>query len=448
MKRAWILLVVGFSFSMAQSPRVLTLDDAVELGMRSSKAIKLATTRADQARAHLTEARAQRLPSLAASGGYTRIQEGKFRLSTTNLPQPLSVGDVVPDNIVLRVGLRQALFTGFRLQNAADAAALNAEASSFEVARAEENVEFAVIATYWSLYQAREMLRSAEENVKRLQSYRDDAQRLVKAGLMTTNDELKVEVQYSNSQIARLEARDAARLAEIDLNLLLDLPAETTLSLASRPDEVVVADTLQGDVNIGDLIDQASVQRRDLSAASLRIESAHAAVRAAQGAWWPQIELTANYLYNNPNSRYQPITPEFLGSWDVGVSVGFELWNWGATGSRVEQAEAAVRQAELAKQDLRDHLSREVQEAVLAVQRAREKIRLARLVLSQARENLRVETDRFKLGLASPTDLLDAEVSLVAAQTQSSGAEVEYALSIAALERSMGSERTAPAGDK
>ena len=442
MKSTLILLILALSTSLAQTPRVLSVDEAVELGLASSRTVETTSARADAERARATEINAQRLPALIAAGGYTRIQDGKFRLSTTNLPQPLPVGDVVVDNVVLRLGLRQPLFTGFRLSGAADAADLQADASALEVVRARENVRFVVTAAYWTLHQAREVLRSAGENVKRLGSYREDTERLVKAGLMTTNDQLRVEVQYSNSQIARLEARDAARLAEMDLNILLGLPQDTPIGLASRPAEAIQEDTLSGDIDLADLIDDAAVQRSDIEAASLRVASAEAGIRAARGAWWPQIELSANYLYNNPNSRYQPITPEFLGSWDVGVSFAFELWNWGATGSRVEQAEAAMRQAKLAEQELRDHLSREVHGAVLAVQRAREKIALATLVLSQARENLRAETDRFATGLASSTDLLDAEVSLVNAETQSSGAEVEYALSVAALRRALGIERS------
>ena len=433
MKRTMILLVMAASASLAQAPRILTISEAVDLGLQSSRSVKMSSARASADRARADEATAVRFPSLSVLGGYTRIEDGTFRLSTANLPQPLPVGNVVVDNYLLRLGLRQPLFTGFRLSGASDAAQLRADASELDVARMTENVEFAVTAAYWSLYQNREVLRSATQNVKRLESYREDMKQLVESGLMTTNDQLKVEVQYSNSQIARLEARDAARLAEIDLNILLGLTQETPIELASRPGESALRDTLSADTSLSRLID---------AAAEHRVESAHAGVQVARGVLWPQIELTANYQYNNPNSRYQPITPEFLGTWDVGVSLAFELWNWGATGSRIEQAKAALHQAELARQDVRESLSREVQEAALAVRRAHEKIALARLVLSQAQENLRSESDRYASGLASSTNLLDAEVSLVNAEMQSSGAEVEYALSRAALARALGTQHT------
>jgi outer membrane protein TolC len=351
------------------------------------------------------------------------------------------VGDVVVDNYVLRVGVRQPLFTGFRLTGASDAAEFQAEASELDFARTQEHVEYGILVAYWSLYQAREVLRSAEENVKRLESYRRDTERLMQAGLMTRNDQLKVEVQFSNARIAELEARDASRLAEMDLNILLGLASDTPIELSSRPGEISPKNSLIEGTSLSRLVETASSKRRDLEAASMRVESAHAGLRAAKGGWWPQIEFTANYLYNNPNTRYQPITPEFLGTWDVGVSLFLELWNWGATASRVEQAKAKLQQAELVRLELHEAMSLEVHRAALAIRRAKEKVTLANLALSQSDENLRSEADKYTSGLASSTDLLEAEVTLVNAETQLSGSLVEYALSVAALDRAIGSAR-------
>jgi outer membrane protein TolC len=169
--------------------------------------------------------------------------------------------------------------------------------------------------------------------------------------------------------------------------------------------------------------------------------AADAGVSAAQGGWWPQLELTASYYYNSPNQRYQPVIPEFLASWDVGVSMYFELWNWGATGRRVEQAEAQLRQAQLQEAQLRETITLEVNRAMLNLQRSREKISVATTGVQQAEEQLRTTTDKFRTGLATSTELLDAEVALLQAQTQYTAAQIEYAISRASLERALGGVR-------
>ena len=178
--------------------------------------------------------------------------------------------------------------------------------------------------------------------------------------------------------------------------------------------------------------------RSDVQAASARVKAAGASVTAARGGWWPQIDLNANFSYSNPNARYQPITPEFLGTWDVGITLSMDLWNWGATRSRVESAEAALKQARLQESQLAENVSLEVHRSALNLRRSRQKLAVAQLAVEQADENLRVVSDKYRSGLATSTELLDAEVALLQAQTQLSGARVELALSKAALVRAFG----------
>jgi len=109
-----------------------------------------------------------------------------------------------------------------------------------------------------------------------------------------------------------------------------------------------------------------------------------------------------------------------------------------ATKSRLEQAEAALRQAELQRTQLKENITLDVRRSALNVRRSLEKSSLAELAVSQATENLRVVADKYRSGLATSTDLLDAEVSLLQAQTQSSGAQVEFAVAQASLERALG----------
>jgi outer membrane protein TolC len=235
-----------------------------------------------------------------------------------------------------------------------------------------------------------------------------------------------------------IEARNDTRIQEMHLNNLLGQSTTTSIELASNPGESGEANVDGDQPTVDRLLETAERQRADLEAASARVRAAEATVGAASGGWWPQIELSANYLYNNPNSRYQPLTPEFLGSWDVGVSMSLDLWNWGATGSKVEQAKAHLRQAELNYTQLRETIVLDVNRALLNLERSKEKRKVAQLAISQAHENLRTTAEKYRAGLATSTDLLDAEVSLLQAQTQLSGVEVELALARAGLKRAVG----------
>jgi outer membrane protein len=107
----------------------------------------------------------------------------------------------------------------------------------------------------------------------------------------------------------------------------------------------------------------------------------------------------------------------------------------------VEQAEAALRQNELQERQLKENVVLEVSRATLNFATAKEKLSVADLAVAQASENLRILSDKYRTGLATSTELLDAEVALVSAQTQQSGAQVEAAIARAMLTRAVGGLR-------
>jgi outer membrane protein TolC len=88
-----------------------------------------------------------------------------------------------------------------------------------------------------------------------------------------------------------------------------------------------------------------------------------------------------------------------------------------------------------------DNVVLEVSEAVMNLQRSKEKVAVAQLAATQADENLRATSDKYRAGLATSTELLDAEVDLYSSQVQLSGAEVEYALAHAGLTRAIGGDQ-------
>lgn len=434
MKRLLMCVLLGAAAAAAQTGKPLTLEEALATARENSRLLGIVAARGEGERARADEAQASLYPGLRVTGGYQRISSGQFRLLSAPTPLPFTVGDVVEDNWTFRVGLRQPLFTGFSLSRVSEAADLQADASAFDRTMAEQDLALNVTAAYWTLYQARNVRRLTAENVARLESYVRDTERLVRAGLATRSDVLKVQLQLSNARIARIDADNDAQVAMMNLNTAMGLPPETELELSSVPG----GPQEPGDAPPEALVGRAQALRSDYLAATARASAAEAAVGAARGGWWPQLELTAGYNFNSPNQRYQPLIGEFKGNWDVGVLMAFDVWNWNATGHRVEQAEAAEKQARLQQAQLRDNIALEVRRAALSLRRSREKLAVSRLGVEQAREHLRVTADRYRSGLATSTELLDAEVALLQAETQHEGARVEDAMAAAVLERAVG----------
>ena len=133
-----------------------------------------------------------------------------------------------------------------------------------------------------------------------------------------------------------------------------------------------------------------------------------------------------------------PARDEFKSTWDVGVMLSLDVWNWGQTARQTDQAEATLRQNELMYAQMRDGVALDVHRAALQMQRSRERCDVAGIGLQQARENLRVTTDRFQRGLVTVSELRDAEVALLQATITQSGARVETEISRTRLARALG----------
>jgi outer membrane protein TolC len=133
-----------------------------------------------------------------------------------------------------------------------------------------------------------------------------------------------------------------------------------------------------------------------------------------------------------------PALDNFKRTWDLGISVSFDVWNWGQTKSQAEQAKAQLAQARDARQLLEDQAVLEVTQSRLMFVQARERMKLTAQAAGQAEENLRVTRERFKQGVALNTDVLDADVALLRARMNRAQAAIDLVLAQARLEKALG----------
>jgi len=435
MKHLILLLCAAAGSVAAQTRDTLSLEDAVAMGLANSRTLQASAARVAGADARAAELHAGMLPSLKFEGSYRRLSDvDPFRVQLPMLPQAIEISPTVLDNTNLRLGLQQPLFTGFRLLSNAQAADRLAEASKSDHVTDRADLVLNTTAAYWTLYQTRETERFVADNVRRIEGYVRDIGNLLRAGMATRNDALKMDVQLSTARLSLIDAQNDVQLAMMALNSLLGRPVEAPLVPSSQPG--AVQDSSWPSVDL--MTAAALAARPDLQAVSSRVEASRASVRAAEAGWWPQLALGANYYYSRPNQRYMPTRDEFKGTWDVGVVLTMDIWNWGQTARQTDQAEAALRQNELVYEQMRDGVALDVHRAALQAQRARERVEVANLGLGQAEENLRVSTDRFRRGLVTVSELRDAEVALLQATITQSGARVEAEISRTRLARALG----------
>lgn len=416
---------------LSAQQKQLTLDESITLGLANSKALHVSQMKSSYAGAKSSEASAALYPSVKVAAGYTRLSDvPAFKI---NMPGASISFPVVLNNYTAKASVSQPLFTGWRLSSAADMAEYNASAAKSDLVKDRTELVYSVTSAYWNLYRAREVKRLADESVGQFTHHVTDIENMMKQGLATSNDVLKVKVQLANANVLQSDAGNNVLIAMLSLNSLIGLPLETETAVASP-----LTPASQTYPEAASLIASALASRPDVQSTDFRIRMAESGITAAKGGWLPQLLLTGNYYYSRPNQRIFPAVDAFRDTWDVGITLQFDVWNNLTTLYQTDAARSQYEQARDAMGILKDGVVLEVTQAYLTFEQAKKRIQLSQLGVEQGAENLRVNQEKFSHGYSVSSDLLDAEVADLQAKLQLTQALVEYELAKAKLDKAIG----------
>lgn len=425
-----LLSAIALQTAMAQ-PRALTIEQSIQLGLDNSRMFHSSLMKSEYASAKASEVKAALFPSVKVQGSYQRLSSvPEFKIPFPGVP---TIFPYIANTYAAKATIQQPLFTGWKLQGNADNASYQAEAAQSDVIKDKAELVLAIKTAYWNVRRADEVRRLAQENVAQVESHLSDIENLARQGMATSNDVLKVKVQLANSRILLSDAVNNLHLTTLAFNSTVGLPLETEITIASPLSSVSDAP-----LEAEKLLKSALGSRPELIGMELRAKAADAAVVAASGGWFPQVFLTGNYYYARPNQRIIPGVDKFNDTWDFGVFLQFDLWNNLSTMHQTTQAKAQREQVRDALGTLRDGIVLEVTQSYLSLQQAKERIKLSELSVEQANENYRMANEKFKSGLMTSSDLLDAEVTLLQSKLQLTNSLVEHELAAARLEKVVG----------
>ena len=432
-----LITVVVFGITISakifpQEKKQLSLDESIKIGLENSNVLHSSKMNLRYADAKWSEVNTFRLPTLLFSASYTRLSE--VDPFTVNTPfGDFNISPAIFNNYNMKLTLQQPIFTGFKLESNSEIAKLNYLATEQQYNADQNDLIYNIKNAYWGLFKANQIRKVTEENVALVEAHLKDVRNLFKEGLATKNDVLKVQVQLGEAQLGLIDAKNAVRLSNLNLDNVLGISLST---LIETTDSVNMH--LGNSYEISVLLEKAYDKRPELKSMDYRVKASEKGITAAKSDWFPQIYLVGDYNYSRPNPRILPTQDKFNGTWDVSVSMSLNLWNWGATIDKTDQAEAQFEQTRDTYKIFKDRVTLEVTQNFLNVQKSREKMTVSEQSVNQAEENYRITNEKFKNGLALNSDLLDAEVALLQAKTNFIQSKVDYELAQSQLKKSIG----------
>lgn len=433
MKKIIFLLIITTLYTNGQVKK-LNLNESLKLGLESSKDIKIAESVLRQSNSEVDEYSGYLLPKISFGAAYSRLSEvDPFQITVPFSPNPIKVQDAILNNYNFKINLQQPLFTGFKLSSLKKSAENKFSANEIELLNERNKTALNIIAAYYNYYKTLKVLELVEENSERLKKHLEETKIFSENGLATKNDLLKIEVQYNNNELLKINASNNVEIARTQFNKVLGIELNNKTEIeTTEPNTEEIKVDYNNDLSI------ALTERAELKSLTYRLYSAENIVTASKSNWYPNIYLNGNFYYNRPNQREMPLKDEFKDTWDVSVSLNWDIWDWGITSAKVEQSQEMKNQLETKYQQLKENIEQEVYSNYLKVISEYNKIKVSRLMLKSSDENYRISKEKYNNQLLSSTDLLDAETNLLESQISVVNSVIDYELALASYKKSLG----------
>ena len=372
------------------------LDELVGRADRSNTSIQVAGARLVQARALLRSSQAQQLPQVGASAGAQRVDG----LGLTNLP----AGHPVTIYTAAANASWEADLFG-KLALATKAASLDAAASEALLHDTKLVIEADVAQAYLLLRATDEERRLVRGTVDAYRGTLDLTERRYRAG-----DVAELDVARASAQVAATESDALAldrRRAELEHAIaVLVGEAASTFSIEERPWSTALPAIPAG------VPSTVLARRPDVQAAQATMLAAQARVGVAKAAWLPDVTLTANGGF--ASSEISDLFRWSARAWGIGLIAALPIFDGGRREAGVKFAggEMDVAIARYREQVL--VAFRDVEDQLAALRLLADQSQAQERAVRAASRATTLSGIRYRDGIVSQLDLLDAQRSELA----------------------------------
>ncbi len=405
-----ILFPAGL-YAAEKTVTTVTLDEAYRMAIVTHESIKIAGEGIVQAESNIDKATSVLLPSVTTTGNYTRYSK---EISTDGFviqPHQSEEFDVM---------LTQPLFHG-GTWSARRQARLLLDRSKEGLGFSKDTIVIITARAYFDVLKARKNVEIQKAALKRAKEEEDVAAARFKVGEVTKSAVLRAEAETSGAEAGLTSAETALSDSKTVLKRVIGSSGEIDVVEPAPPAEIAMS--------LDQLINTAYDQRRDYRQSALNKSAAAEGIKVAKGGYWPSLDLQGLYA----NRDESPKTTFFQKQTISGAVVfNFPIFEGGLTKAEVSQAKSIYNQAELTNLSLKRDIAVQVAEAYDRLQALKATTESFRKQVSFAEENYNMVFQQFKFGTATTVDVIDANTTLISAQ--SSLANSTYDQGLAAIE--------------
>ena len=401
------------------SPVVLTLADALQRAKVNSPQFQAAVTELGLAREDRYQSRASLLPGVDYNNAFLYTQGNGT-----------ATGRYVGAN-----GVHEYISQGVAHESLSAAQVLDYQRTAAAHALAKARAEIAargltvtVVQSFYGLLTAQTRTTNAERAYREGQHFLDLSRKLEEGGEVAHSDTLKAQIQANDLKRGWEESKLGEQNARLSLGVLLFPNFFQDFTLVND------LSTMPALPPLNELQGMAAKSNPELQAAFAALGVANKQVGAARAGYLPSLSVDMFYGINaNQFATRAPSGVENLGYAGT-ATLNIPVWNWGATQSRVRQAELVRHQAQVELSAAQRQAIADLQSFYSEAELAYSQMQTLQQTAELAEQSLRLTNMRYQAGEANALEVVDAQNTLTAAGNNLHDGEARYHLAIANLQ--------------
>lgn len=397
----------------AQTKPAVTLAEAVERSERVQPRIVQAAGVVRNADARVRSSKGAYLPNLNVSSSAAELyREGQGVDQNGRL-----VDNSSTTSFNGSVSSSIELFDGFRRGAESRSARANRESAieSLEDARFQQGLQ--TTNQFFDALAATQLVRVREASVRRADEQLKVSIARLRAGAAIRSDSLRSLVTLGNARVQLINAGTQLATAEANLGRLIGLEGPA----AAVDDSTLyrVTETLDTTVLRGEALARAPQVRTAEAAA----RAARASIGVARSGYWPTLTLSGSSSING--SETQTVF-KFQQQRQASLTVNWAVFNRYTREQNIANQTSTAETSEASASEARRQVLASLTTRLAELEAARIRTGITQTSFAAASEDVRVQTERYRLGVATIVDVLTSQESLTQADVDAVTARFDY----------------------
>ena len=414
--------------SPSPTGKLLTIEDAVQIGLENHPRIKSANERIGSQEAVLGQQMSAYYPTVNFNNRYQTSQ------SSTS-----GGNDHAADSFSSQATFNMTLYNFGKREGNVQAARDTLNATKQDYATTTQDIVLSIKQAYYVYLGVQEVVRVRQETVRSRELLVRQARGFYEVGTRARIDVARAEANLFSAQADLIAAENAVKIAWVTLRNAMGSPRLPEQPVAADSPEVEFSMNLAGARNV------AFDSRTELKSFEAQRKASDQLIAAARRGHLPDVLFDASYGRRHVSDQQVggrtlntfPLQP----TWSVGVNFNIPIFDGFRTTNRVEETLHNYYNVKAQEEDRRQLIALEVEQSYLRVVESQERIKATESAARAAKENLDLAQGRYQVGVGSIIEVTDAETLYTDAQTTYIRTIYDYKIADAQLARAMGDNR-------